>query len=237
MSCVRASELHGGESSARPYAQHLEAIKPGRYVWKIALLADQATVVIRRWLESGPAELVIGHYDCTVLITDIVRIRSTSYGELRDMAFTGEAPRLCTLEFLTPLVFKKSGASGTWPWPEARLVAQSAMSRWNAFTTTSGLSDSEVLEEVASSIQPRAFNLRGDRVAMDGVGLLGTSGVVSYGLGGSLASRQVFHLCCMYAEYCALGAKTAMGLGATKYVPDRVVNGRAGPRPGSCRNL
>lgn len=145
---VGDASLHA-RGSVRPYTQHLQALSAGRYVWTINTLADSAAP-LRKWIESGPAELFLEHYDLRLSVAEIKQVYSSSYAEFMEKAFDELPPKFVTFELLTPMVFKKSGQSNVWQWPEARLMVQSSLMRWNAFADTEKLDDPQILDDIVS---------------------------------------------------------------------------------------
>lgn len=226
---VCADSLHAGASSVRPYTQHLQALSPGRYVWTINTLGD-AAAPLAEWITSGPEKLFLEHYDLELHVGEIKKVFSNSYSEFMDIAFEQMPPKYVTFEIITPMVFKKSGQSNVWQWPEARLMVQSALTRWNSFAQTEKLDDPQILEDIASKVQPSSFQVKSQHVSMDGVNFAGTVGKISFVVQNRTEVRQVLNLAGKYSEFCGLGAKTAMGLGAVRFLASEV------SRPAKQRN-
>lgn len=232
MEQVAADSLHEGASSFRPYTQYLRSVGYRKYVWTINTLERSQASPILEWLEDLPKELYLSHYDTHLSVIDARLVKSISYSDFMQDLLASIAPKFAALELVTPLAFKRAGQQNYCLWPEPRLIAQSALNRWNAFGSVAKFDDPSILEDVATKVQPNSFSLDTKRVAMDGTTFAGTTGKVSFYIQNAPEVRQVFNLSCAYAEYCGLGMKTAMGLGAVIYHADEVSNKNLG-RKGS----
>lgn len=232
MNNVSADSLHVGGSTPRPYTQYLKPLEYRKYLWIINTLERSQASPILNWLENLPNELHLEHYDTILRVVETNLVRSVSYSDFMQQLLAELPPKFVGLEFVTPLAFKRAAQQNYSPWPEPRLIAQSALNRWNAFGSAAKFDDPAVLDDVASMVQPGSFALETRHVAMDGTNLSGTIGRVSFHIRNVAPVRQVFSLSCAYAEYCGLGVKTAMGLGAVMYHPNQVSaqSGTAGLR-------
>lgn len=217
MSQVRSEVLHSAKSMSRPYTQHLQALSPGRYVWTVNTLGEDANA-LTEWLTSGPDSLFLEHYNLNLQVGEVKKVFSQSYSDFMQESFEQMPPKYVTFEIVTPMVFKKAGQSNVWQWPEARLIVQSALSRWNTFAGTAKLDDPQILEDVVSKVQPFSFQVKSQHVSMDGINFAGTVGKISFVVQNRTEVRQVLNLAGRYAEFCGLGAKTAMGLGAVRFL-------------------
>ena len=218
---VKSDSLHTGGSAVRPYTQHLQALSTGRYVWTINTLSE-AAAPLANWLESAPTDLYLEHYDLHLSIAEIKKVASFQYGDFMEAAFEDLPAKYMTFEILTPMVFKKAGQANVWQWPEARLMVQSALTRWNAFAETEKLDDPQILEDIATAVQPFSFKVQSQHVSMDGINFAGTVGKISFVVQNRTEVRQLLNLAGKYSEFCGLGAKTAMGLGAVRFLPSEI---------------
>lgn len=225
---VGSSNIHSNANAPRAFSQYLQRRSDGRQIWTINLLHDSATP-IKEWLHSLKAHvekerddssnalnLYIEHYDSSITVSNVELTERLSYQDLFASSISDLPPKFVSFDFLTPLVFKKAGQESPHPFPEARLIVQSALSRWNAFSDCATLGEPEILDELNRYASIFSFNLRSQHVAMDKIDFAGSTGSISYVIHRA-ELRQIFDLCGRYAEFCGLGAKTAMGLGAVKY--------------------
>lgn len=231
MQSVRAERLHEGKSSVRPFAQYMSASGYGKYIWTINTLDRELAAPIIEWLEKGPETLYLSHHESELLVVDIKRTTSMPYSELLQRAMEELPPKFSSFGMITPMAFKKAGQTSYWLWPEARLIAQSALSRWNTFGHGAKLDDDDILEDIAARVTPHSFQVRSNRVAMDGIAFPATLGSISFQTQNHTAVRQVFNLCGRYAEFCGLGVKTAMGLGAVTYQSGEIALQKHGESP------
>lgn len=222
-------ELHAPTNSPRPFSQYLSReTESSKRVWTINLLHEKA-YALREWIlelqaraeKESSAHLHIEHYDSSIKVSRVQLTDSVSYEELFDASLTNLPPKFSTFDFITPLIFKKAGQQTPHPFPEARLIVQSALSRWNAFSDCAKFEEPEILEEISRHVSLFSFRLRSQHVAMDRIDFVGSVGALSFVVH-RFELRQIFDLCGRYAEFCGIGAKTAMGLGATKYLPQEL---------------
>ncbi len=218
------TKLHGQTNAPRPFSQYLGSGNESTRIWTINLLHDKAQA-LKEWIlklkeqsetAESPTQLYIEHYDCSVKVSKVELTASLSYEKLFDESISNLAPKFSTFDILTPVIFKKAGQEVPHPFPEARLIVQSALSRWNAFSDCAKFEEPEILEEISKHVSIFSFRLKSQHVAMDKIDFAGSVGALSFVVHRS-ELRQIFDLCGRYVEFCGLGAKTAMGLGASKY--------------------
>lgn len=216
---LETDELHSKTSRFRPYTQTLSFSSCGNYKWTINLLCQKQSKTIKSWLESGSiSSLFIEKYDLNL---DLVSIESESktYESLFDEAISALPPKYASFSFLSPLIFKKSGFASSYPFPEARLIMQSILSRWNEYSDIAAFADKEILDHANQSVKVQSFKLNSVPVDMDSQRLVAANGFVAFMIEAN-EYRQLMHLCGLYSKYCGIGAKTAMGLGAVSYQPN-----------------
>ncbi|HEY9784773.1 MAG TPA: CRISPR system precrRNA processing endoribonuclease RAMP protein Cas6 [Candidatus Obscuribacterales bacterium] len=214
---ARADNLHSGSNSARPYSQHLLPIGHKRYCWILNVLHRDSCMPILEWLDTQPDHVRVSHYDIGLAVDRIECTISQSYFDFQQRWLDDIPPKFVRLNFLTPTAFKRAGDPNYYLWPDAKMVVQSALSRWNLFGTASKLDDPAILEDVVKHVHVQSYQLISRYAAMDGIGFSGSVGTIAYQIHKNTAVRQVFNLAAAYAEYCGLGIKTAMGLGAIEY--------------------
>lgn len=216
MKAVDCENLHFG-SSLRPYSQFLRKSEtPCEYIWTISLLDSCKCSMLKRWIESQPAEIFVRHYNLVCVVEQINCVQQSSYEELLGEVFEQLPPKYASFEFLTPLVFKKSGTSNPWPFPEPRLILQSVLARWNCFSDTAKFEAQEIFDTTHQFVRLQTYKVQSQNVSMDGTIFAGTIGSVSFNVQKD-ELRQLMNLAGRYAEFSGVGAKTAMGLGATRY--------------------
>jgi CRISPR-associated endoribonuclease Cas6 len=213
---LASDTLH--ESRSKPFSQSIVYDGPGKYLWNISLLDEVKAESIKSWLNSHPQVVDINYYGAEFEINSIELHSSTTYEDLLAEVLSDLPPKYVSFEFLTPLIFKKSGFKNPWPYPEGRLMVQSALSRWNEFSDAAKFDDPQILEEAALHITPQSFSMHSRNVAMDSSNFVGSIGNACFSVIKS-ELRHIVHLSGRYAEYCGLGAKTAMGLGAVRFHP------------------
>lgn len=208
-------ELHHG-SGLRPYSQNIIWQAPGQYLWTINLLEENKTEPIRKFLESAPGVLYVKHYEMELKVESVQLISSTSYESLFSKVIGELPPKYASFDFLTPLIFKKASSKSPWPYPEAGTILQSILQKWNQFSDSAIFDDPEILEDAARHISPHSFRIHSQRVDMDGIRFVGSIGSASFHVEKD-ELRQLMNLAGRFSEFSGVGAKTAMGLGATRY--------------------
>lgn len=215
LKAIDSEGLHG-KNGPRPYSQSLVHGAESQYLWTINLLHEDECTAIRRWLDNPPEELFVEHYECMLSVSPPRQNRVLSYEQLLAEALADLPPKYVSFEFLTPLIFKKAGVRAPWPYPEARLILQNVLTRWNHFSDAAKFDDEEIFEDVCLFVSPHFLKLHSQNVAMDGVMFAGTTGSASFNIQ-KTELRQLMHLAGMYSEFSGVGAKTAMGLGSVRY--------------------
>ena len=227
MRAVASDDIHSQSNAPRLFSQYLSGGNDTQRIWTINLLHEKAAP-IKQWLhnlkseveENGPSSgsthLYLEHYDCAVKVNNVVLSRQLSYQDLFSETMNELPPKFSTFNLLTPTIFKRAGQEQPHPYPEARLMVQSALSRWNAFSDCAKFEEPEILDDIARHVSVFSFKLNSQHVAMDKIDFAGSTGSLSFIVKKS-EIRQIMDLCGRYAEFCGLGAKTAMGLGAVKY--------------------
>lgn len=222
MSSACSDSLHSGTSSLRPYTQHLETLGYGEYKWCITILDTTAARPLKEWLFDLPSEFYVEHEQMKLKVGSFARENAITYSELLLKAMEEPLPKFATLEFITPLIFKRAGLKHPQAWPDSRLIVQSVLAKWNEFSDTSKILDTELLDRIADSVIPKFFEIHSQHVAMDGINMSGSVGRVSYQLPKQSDIRQIFNLIGLFSEYSGIGAKTSLGLGAVKYAANEM---------------
>lgn len=237
-----ADLLHAG-SAFRPFSQSLRFDSPGTYIWTINLLHSDAQP-IARWLENAAAqvsefasmELHIKHYDARLRVQQIEKVETITYSDLLEESLKTLPPKFVTFEFLTPLIFKKAGQTTPTPFPEPRLIVNSALSRWNHFSDCANFELDEILDEISKYVSIFSFRMSSQHVAMDRLDFAGGLGQISYVINRP-ELRQIIYICGRFAEFAGLGAKTALGLGAVAFHPQDIRVEQSKPRTKEAINL
>ncbi|MBZ0187127.1 MAG: CRISPR system precrRNA processing endoribonuclease RAMP protein Cas6 [Candidatus Obscuribacterales bacterium] len=217
MDVAGSDRLHSGTNGARPYSQYLSRISDETYLWIINVLDTYQCASILDWLEKGDSNLFLKHYQLELQIVSITEEYSGTYAEFMQGHLSEIPPKFLNLQFKTPTAFKLASSGNYCMWPEPRLIAQSALRRWNTFSQTASFQDPEILEDISQNVHVQSYNLRSRGIAMDGTHFSGSIGQIAFYLHRNTAVRQVFNLACAYSEFCGLGIKTAMGMGACGY--------------------
>lgn len=209
--------LHEGTNSIRPYTQSIKPTQGNRWLWTVNLLDSERAKSISDWLEALPRQLFVKHYNLELLPVKCILSEDSKYSDLIEQSFLEEPEKFITVNFSSPTAFKRAGNGNYWLWPEPRLLAQSSLNRWNAFSDGGTFEDRELLEDIAQQVHVQSYDLRSVNVSMDGIAFCGSVGRVSMNIHRNKAVRQMFGLLCAYARYSGVGIKTAMGLGATDW--------------------
>lgn len=206
-----AAELH--TEAMRPYSQSIVFSREcGQAFWRIGVLEDRTA---EAFLSAIPQheELCLRQKGYGVCLGAAKVVRETSFEELTDSFMeAAQAPRGVTFSFLTPTSFKRAGRYVLFP--EAQLIFQSLVMRWNSFSRTILLEDADLPERLAACCTLARYSLRSERFSLEGRQITGFCGQVSYRFGGTELARCVLGLLAAFAPFAGIGIKTALGMGA-----------------------
>lgn len=137
---------------------------------------------------------------------------NSSFESLMEKA---ETERQVTLQFLSPTVFRSRGNRNTLR-PDARLIFNSYLTRWNAFSTAK--LDDGWLEWCARQVRLEKCRLDTRKVDFGSYQEAGFIGECTFSApeDAPAGMLSVFNALADFARYAGTGAKTTMGMGQTR---------------------
>lgn len=197
----------------RPYSQSLLFSKErGQAYWRFGVLDDCVAEAFCAAL-SRDAELNLRQKGYSVRMGAIEMQEEISFEDLADSFMEAkEVSRGVTLSFLTPTSFKRAGMYCMMP--EAQLIVQSLVMRWNLFSRTIRLEEENMAERLAGCCKVSRYALHSENFSLEGRRITGFRGMVSCRFGGTELARCVLGLLSAFAPFAGIGIKTALGMGA-----------------------
>lgn len=205
--------VHGAQ---RPFTQYLMQTDEFRYSWVINLLCPLAAAPVKNWITNLPDRLFLRHHQIQLDVRQVSRTVCLSYAQMTSDMLEDDLPDTLRLDFITPILFKRSGSDNVNPLPTPRLLTQSAIRKWNEFSPGPHFEESEVLEQLDRNIGIRDFALKYQHVALDRSNLCGSVGHMVLKCSKDQDVQRLFNLLFKFGEFAGFGAKTAMGLGAVE---------------------
>lgn len=117
-------------------------------------------------------------------------------------------------EFLTTASFRRAGQYVTFP--EIYLIVQSLLNRWNNFSTAFTVEGEDLPQVLANFVKVTAYNFYSQNFLLEHQKIDGFCGKMSADFKGEHATKNLLGLLFEYANYCGVGIKTALGMGAIK---------------------
>lgn len=211
-----ATRIH--EQGLRPYSQHITWDAATHTLhWHIHALSEEACQYILQPLMNLPEEVQLRHKHTVLTIRSMHLEAPFTYEQLLDSILdTDTCPDVFQLRCITSTAFKSAGHYIILP--DAFLIIQNLLRRWNSFADENSYIDTElfsaralsdILELIAYDIQSAPFHV--ERVTIPAF-----RGSLTYRIHGDRIHQQVLHILNLYAVYAGVGIKTAIGMGAVK---------------------
>lgn len=204
-----AATLH--QSRLRPFSQYVIP-QPGRQlIWTIGLWdAALAPHIVQAVMPLTRIELQ--QKDLTLEVIGVQR-NSQSEEEYFSRFFTVDTPcRRYELEFLTPCTHKQDGRYALFPSTE--LIVNSISSRYSANAHTVSLNDPAAMEQLARHLRIVRYSLHTNVYYLESAKITGYMGRMTLAVSGPEQLARLAGALLTMAEYCGLGIKTALGMGA-----------------------
>lgn len=206
------------QSQLKPYSQYLMRTKENQMVWVINCLNEEFYQKVgKKLVDPELSQVFIRHKDLVVNLkgkeTDF-----TSYPELVAEHYSSPAKsRNHRLRLLTPMGFKSGGRYEILP--DLRLMFQSIMRRFDAFSDGYHLFDKEALVHLTEHCHITSYRLSSSRFHVEGTTIPAMIGQWTTFVQGPSVMNDLVSLLMAYATYSGIGIKTAMGMGAVSLVP------------------
>ncbi len=206
-----ASQLH--EKSLRPYRQGLSFVGKDIF-WNIITLTKEAREnIISPLLSQEFSTIMLKHHQIKIKIIN-KNVQELSYDDLIQQTYLSTCPREITLEFISPTAFKQAGEYVMIP--TIPLILQSAMKKFDAFSSQTEIFSAELLEDLEKHCVLSRYHLRSTRFHLEGNKVPAFYGSLSYYIKGPQPLVNTVHLLCQYGQYAGIGIKSALGMGEMK---------------------
>lgn len=203
-----AEQMH--ISSLRPYSQSVRTVKDS-IIWKVCALNEEAEeAIISALLKDELNELHLKHNDTHIKITS-KSLWKVSYRDLIEKYYFSDSGRIIKIMIATPCSFKQDGRYVYIP--DMRLIYQSLMKRFDAFSSNDSIWMEEALEDLTGYTAIIGYNVRSTYFSLEGVRVPAFQGNLTLKLHGPQQLVNLAHLLFRYGEYSGVGIKTAMGMG------------------------
>ncbi|MGI6107074.1 MAG: CRISPR-associated endoribonuclease Cas6 [Lachnospiraceae bacterium] len=201
------------QQALHPYSQYLQR-EGGKTAWYIQTLTDEAFGHMIQPLLS--AEFTGFDLEKTGRHIEIVskKLSTVQDRQLIDEFNTVPADRAQGLRFVTPTAFRQNGSFCLLP--EPRLVYQSLMARYSCSSSDYEMTDQDTLDQLEQNTIITRYQLRTETFPLEGKNIPGFAGTVFYRINGPETMRRYARLLFHFGEYCGIGVKTGIGMGAVR---------------------
>lgn len=204
------------QNSLRPYSQflHFDKNRNALY-WRITSLNEQAKNEILDAAFSLPQKVFLKQKNVEIELLGKEFLPATGYGSLAEKYFTHPlAGRYVSFDFFTSCSFKSEGQYVIFPQPN--FLLGSLVKRWNAFADSNKLEAPGVAQDLAQEVYVADYRLRMQAFSVDGARIPAFRGDYTLGMKNNLMSNRIIAMLSDYANYCGIGIKTALGMGAVR---------------------
>lgn len=206
-------EMH--KNQLHPYSQCLLK-EDNKAVWCIKTITKEAyekIILPLQDTEFQSFEIKNGTHPCK--IQKKMLLTETREDLLREF-YDKDGGKYINLEFQTPTSFKQNGRNVIFP--DIRLIYQSLMNKYSAYSETVEMYDEDTLEQLIQNSEIVHYNLKSINFPMEGVKIPGFKGKITIRLNGPDTMSRYVRMLCRFGEYSGIGMKTAMGMGAIRIV-------------------
>jgi CRISPR-associated endoribonuclease Cas6 len=208
--------LHQPGNHLRPFKLSWPHISPeGLVTWKIQSLNAQMSDYLGILAEAPTSEWRLEKLDCNMRHLGLTLSDPQSYSHFASRYFNGQSSQVrhAQLIFQSPTTFKWSANNHYYPLPDPRLILQSGLNKWNAFSDRVRLEDPNLLDTLIENFRIADFQLHHRLVSIDKGVIPAFAGHLNVTLGGPTALKELTLLLLNYETLCGVGAKAQMGLG------------------------
>lgn len=209
-----ADFLH--QNALRPYSQYLHFEKERNALyWRITALNEEANNEILAAAFALPQTVLLKQKNIELQLVSKELLPATDYGSLAEKYFTQPlAGRYLSLDFITSCSFKSEGQYVIFPQPQ--FILGSLVKRWNDFADKESLDAQGIVHDLAQEVYVADYRLRMQAFSVDGARIPAFRGDYTLGMKNNLMSNRIIAMLGEYANYCGIGIKTALGMGAVR---------------------
>lgn len=209
-----ADVLH--TQSLRPYSQSVYFDRENNALyWQLNALNAQAKDELLAAAFALPEKVLLRQKSMELQIVGKEYLPATDYEALAEKYFAHPlAGKYLHMHFLTSCAFKSEGQYVIFPQPQ--FVLGSLVKRWNAFADSNKLEAQGVAQDLAQEVYVADYRLRMQAFSVDGARIPAFRGDYTLGMKNNLMSNRIIAMLGEYANYCGVGIKTALGMGAVR---------------------
>ena len=197
-------------SGSHPFSQFVTENEDG-LVWTIHTLNREAYDHLMQAVSAETFESVfLEHRQETLHVVRKEQV-DYSYEDLIKTYYFGTSGRSVKLKFLTPASFKQGGEYVIFP--SVRLLFQSLMNRFDAFSPDNSVASEELLSEFEAYARISAYRLRSVDFSLEGVRIPGFIGEITIRINGPQQLANLGNMLLRFGEFSGVGIKSALGMG------------------------
>ena len=204
-----AAKLHA--ENVRPFSQYLKR-NGEEWEWHICTLTEEADQKIAApILSQNIQEIKLKNQKSPIKILR-KQCKDENIEILLKKTYFQDSPRICHINFVTPVSFKRQGKYLIFP--EVRLIFQSLLARFQACDFSVTLGGAETLEEAIKQVEIIEYQLRSRKFYLENTAVKGFQGRIVMKVNGPQMFVNVINLLLNFGRYSGVGIKTALGMGA-----------------------
>lgn len=146
------------------------------------------------------------------------KMETSSISQLMKKYYFSEGQQYITIQFDTPSAFRSANRYVFYP--DLRLIFQSWMQRFDAFSQDMKLLDEEVLQQLCDHTDIVQYRLHSTRFHLEKTKIPSFKGEITLKLNGPLQLVSLVNFLASYGEYSGTGIKTALGMGGIQWMND-----------------
>lgn len=202
------------QNGLRPYSQYLHFDKARNALhWRITALNEQAKQEILDAAFALPQTIFLKQKNFELQLLSKEFLPLVDYGSLAEKYFAHPLPgKYLSFDFLTSCSFKSEGQYVIFPQPN--FLLGSLVKRWNAFADKEKLDAQGIVQDLAQEVYVADYKLRLQPFSVDGARIPAFRGNYTLGMKNNLMCNRIIAMLGEYANYCGIGIKTALGMGA-----------------------
>lgn len=211
ISSESATEFHSG--SRQPYSQFVQ-ITEDKVVWTIHTMTKKAyEQIIVPLMDEKVESIYIRYKDLELKIVD-KEVETVSYEQLRKDYYFTDGSRYQKIQFVTPTAFKSQGQYVFYP--SIRLIFQSLMMKYDAFSDDGELFGDEIMEHFEKHVRVVKYKLRSYDFHLEGTKVPAFLGEITVKIEGAQALVNLAQYLLRFGEFAGVGIKCGIGMGGMR---------------------
>lgn len=200
-------------SQIRPYRQSLQ-IERTRILWTICSVTEESYKnIIGPLMDDGFDKVYLNQKNKEFPIIS-KRLKKISIDDFLHKTFFEEGCRQIKISFLSPCSFKTDGKYLFYP--TVHHIMQSLAMKFEETRAGISVYTPELIENFESNISVIQYNLKSRSFQMEGIKIPAFSGEIILKINGPGQFVNLVNMLLFFGEYCGIGIKCALGMGAVK---------------------